>query len=110
MYTPKGDKFVFKAGGDIVAVDLTKLGAEAVHADVIVPNAYLISVAWKTPDAYYRKGSSIWATNVDTKVAREVCKLPFGMRNVVVNADETLIFSSGLAPEATRRSRSLRSP
>jgi oligogalacturonide lyase len=110
MYTPKGDKFVFNAGGDIVTADLTKLGTEAVHAELIVPDAYLISVAWKRPDAYYRRDSSLWATNVDTKVAREVCRLPANMRNVVVNADETLVFSSGFAPEAPQKVAELKLP
>ena len=110
MYTPKGDKFVLNAEGNIVAVDLNKLGTEPVHAEVIVPDAYLTSVAWKTPDAYYRRGGSLWATNVDTKVAREVCKLPTTMRNVVVNADETLVFSSGFAPEAPQKVAELHIP
>jgi oligogalacturonide lyase len=110
MYTPKGDKFVFNAGRNIVAVDLTKLGTEPVQADVVVPDAFLISVAWKTPDAYYRKGGSLWATNVETKSAREVCKLPSGMRNVVVNAEETLVFSSGFAPEAAQKVAELKIP
>ena len=110
MYTPTGDKFVFNAEGNIVAVDLTKLGTEPVHSEVVVPDAYLISMAWKTPDAYYRKGGSLWATNVDTKVAREVCKLPANVRNVVVNADETLVFSSGFAPEAPQKVAELKLP
>ena len=103
MYTPKGDKFVFNAGRNIVAIDLTKLGTEPIQAEIVVPDANLISVAWKTPDAYYRKEDSLWATNVETKVAREVCKLPLGMRTVVVNADETLLFSIVAAPTRRRK-------
>jgi oligogalacturonide lyase len=110
MYTPQGDKFAFNAGRDIVAVDLTTLGAEPVHAEVVVPEANLIAVAWKTPDAYYRKEDSLWATNVETKAAREVCKLPLGMRTAVVNADETLIFSIVPDSEARQKVADLKIP
>ncbi len=110
MYTPKGDKFVFNAGRDIVAIDLTKLGAEPVQAEVVASDAFLISVAWKSSDAYYRKGGSLWATNVQTKDAREVCKLPLGMRTVVVNADETLLFSIVAAADAKQKIADLKIP
>jgi oligogalacturonide lyase len=110
MYTPKGDKFVFDAGRDIVAIDLTKLGAEPVQAEVVASDAFLISVAWKSSDAYYRKGGSLWATNVETKDAREVCKLPLGMRTVVVNADETLLFSIVAAADVKQKIADLKIP
>src|SRR5438874_13669518 len=54
-YTPKGDKLIFDTRAGIVAVEITKLGKEPVKAEVVVPEARAISVAWRTPDVYYRK-------------------------------------------------------
>src|SRR5262245_27176150 len=77
--TPKGDKLVFDTRAGIVAIDLSKLGKEPVKAELVVPEARTISVAWRTPDVYYRKGAenlvgaqrresgTLYATNVETK-------------------------------------------
>src|SRR6476661_1326172 len=85
-YTPKGDKLVFDTRAGIVAVDLTKLGKEPVAPELVVPEARAISVAWRTPDVYYRKGGdnlpgaqrreggTLYATNVETKETRELTK------------------------------------
>lgn len=93
-YTPKGDRFVFDTKAGIVAVDLTKLGREPVRAEVVVPGARAVSVAWRTPDVYYRKDGALYATNLDTKQARKVA----AARGSVVNADETLVV--GVEPDA----------
>src|SRR6185369_8848821 len=86
-YTPKGDKLVFDTKAGIVAIDLTKLGKEPVKAELIVPEARAISVAWRTPDVYYRKSGTLSATNIETKKTRELTTT----RGTVVNADETLV-------------------
>src|SRR5947208_2529891 len=62
VYTPKGDKLVFDTRAGIVVVDISKLGRELVgiahptsapvKAEVVVPEARAISVAWRTPDVY----------------------------------------------------------
>src|SRR5262249_51362446 len=52
---------------------------------------------------YYIKGSSLYATHVDTKQTREIAKLPAGLggaSGLAVNADETLIASTGNDPKA----------
>ena len=49
-YTPRGDKLIFDTRAGIVAIDLTKLGQEPVHPELIVPDARAISTAWRTPD------------------------------------------------------------
>src|SRR5438477_12712322 len=54
-YTPKGDKLIFDTPAGIAAIDLTKLGKEPVQAEVVVPGARAISMAFRTPDVYYRK-------------------------------------------------------
>src|SRR6186997_384632 len=71
-YTPKGDKLVFDTRAGIVAIDLTKLGKEPVQAELIVPGGRAISVAWRTPDVYYRKDGVLMATNIETKATREI--------------------------------------
>jgi oligogalacturonide lyase len=93
-YTPKGDKLVFDTKAGIVAVDLTKLGKEPVKAELVVPGARALSVAWRTPDVYYRQAGALYAANVETKQTRKLTEA----RGTVVNADETLVV--GFAPDA----------
>lgn len=92
-YTPKGDKLVFDTKAGIAAVDLTRLGKEPVRPEVVVPGARAVSVAWRTPDVYYRKDGALYATNLDTKATRKVTDA----RGSVVNADESLVV--GVAPD-----------
>src|SRR5947209_2438171 len=54
-YTPKGDKLIFDTRAGIAAIDLTQLGKEPVKAEVVVPGARAIGMAFRTPDVYYRK-------------------------------------------------------
>ncbi len=105
-YTPKGDKFVFNTSAGIAAVDLTKLGKEPVAAEVVVPGARALAVAWRTPDAYYLKSGALWATNLETKVTRKVTE----SRGTVVNADETLVIGVENDPEAPAKVKELGLP
>jgi oligogalacturonide lyase len=105
-YTPKGDKLVFDTKAGIVAIDVTKFGKEAVKAELVVPDARTISVAWRTPDVYYRKDGTLYATNVETKVTRELAKT----RGSVVNADETLLVGFESDPEAPAKVKELGLP
>src|SRR3954471_10187078 len=78
-YTPKGDKLIFDTRAGIAVVDISKLGQEPVQAEIVVPGARTISVAFRTPDVYYRKppenaggqqrrdSGPLFATNVETK-------------------------------------------
>jgi oligogalacturonide lyase len=105
-YTPKGDKLVFDTKAGIVAIDVTKFGKEAVKAELVVPDARTISVAWRTPDVYYRKDGTLYATNVETKATRELTKT----RGSVVNADETLLVGFETDPEAPAKVKELGLP
>src|SRR5437868_9904588 len=58
-YTPKGDKLIFDTRAGIAAIELTKLGKEPVKAEVVVPGARAIGMAFRTPDVYYRKSGSL---------------------------------------------------
>jgi oligogalacturonide lyase len=107
-YTPQGDKLVFDTRAGIAVVDLTKLGQEPVQAEVVVPEARAISVAWRTPDVYYRKNAALWAANVETKATREVAVM--SARSSVINADETLVVGFENDPEAAAKVKELNLP
>jgi oligogalacturonide lyase len=107
-YTPKGDKLVFDTRAGIVAVDVTKLGREPAKTELVAPGARAISVAWRTPDVYYRKDGALWAANIETKVAREVTKT--AARSAVINADETLMIGFENDPEAAAKVKELDLP
>jgi oligogalacturonide lyase len=105
-YTPKGDRLVFDTKTGIVAVDLTKLGKEPVQPEVVVPGGRAVSVAWRTPDVYYRKEGALYATNLETKQARKVATA----RGTVVNADETLVVGFENDPDAPAKVKELELP
>lgn len=105
-YTPKGDKLIFDTKAGIAVIDIANLGKERVHAEVIVPDARAISVAWQTPDVYYRKNGTLMATNIETKATREITTL----RGSVMNADETLLVGFENDPEAPAKVKELGLP
>ncbi|HEV3142300.1 MAG TPA: oligogalacturonate lyase family protein [Gemmataceae bacterium] len=105
-YTPKGDKFIFNTHSGIAVVDLTKLGTEAMRAEVVVPGARAIAVAFRTPDVYYFKSGALWAMNLETKIERRIAT----GRATVVNADESLVFRIEQDAEAPARVRELGLP
>jgi oligogalacturonide lyase len=110
-YTPKGDKLIFDTRAGIAAVDLTKLGKEPVKPEIVVPGARAISMAFRTPDVYYRKGgfmagSPLMATNIETKETRELTTA----RGSVVNADETLLIGFENDPDAPAKVKELNLP
>jgi len=105
-YTPKGDKLIIDTRAGIAVIDLTRLGQEPVKAEVVVPEARAISMAWRTPDVYYRKSGTLYATNVETKETREVTKA----RSSVVNADETLVVGFESDPDAAAKVKELGLP
>jgi oligogalacturonide lyase len=95
-YTPKGDKLIFDTRAGIAAIDLTKLSKATVQPELVVPGARAISMAWQTPDVYYRKDGKLYATNVQTRQTRELT----AARGSVVNADETLLIGIEYDPDA----------
>src|SRR5262249_28509790 len=105
-YTPKGDKFVFNTTAGIAVVDLTKLGKEAIKAEVVLPNARATGTSFKTPDVYYVKSGALHAFSLETKESRKVADT----RGTVVNADETLVISIQQDPEAPAKVKELGLP
>lgn len=107
-YTPQGDKLVFDTKAGIVAIDVTKLGQEPVKPELIVPDARVISVAWRTPDVYYRKDGKLMAANIHTKATREITTM--ASRSAVINADETFVIAFENDPEAPAKVKELGLP
>lgn len=105
-YTPQGDKLIFDTKAGIAAIDITKLGKEPVKAELVVPDARAISVAWRTPDVYYRKNGTLMATNIETKATREIT----AARGSVINADETLLVGFENDPDAPAKVKELGLP
>jgi oligogalacturonide lyase len=105
-YTPKGDKLIFDTKAGIAAIDLTKLGQGPIKAEVVVPGARAIGMAWRTPDVYYRKSGALYATNLETKETRKVA----AAGGTVVNADETLVIGSVYDADAAAKVKELGLP
>jgi oligogalacturonide lyase len=103
-FTAKGDKLVVSIKGGLATIDLTNLGVKPCTIEPIVTgNTKTPTVGGKSRQVYYVKGNSIYATHVDTKETREIAKLPAGLggaSGLAVNADETLLASTGNDPKA----------
>jgi oligogalacturonide lyase len=89
--------------GGLAVIDLTTLGVKPPRVERIVEgNARTPIVGKKTRQVFYVKGNSIYATHLDTKATREIVKLPTGYSGasgLALNADETLLASSGNDPK-----------
>jgi oligogalacturonide lyase len=105
-YTPKGDKFIFNTKDGIAVIDLTRLGKGPVKAEVVVPGARAIAMAWRTPDVYYFKSGALHATNLETRVTRKLA----ATRGTVVNADETLVIGVAYDADAGAKVKELGLP
>jgi oligogalacturonide lyase len=109
-YTSEGDKMVITTPDGIATVNLTTR-----HLDLVVSNLQYfggsssgLEVGRKTRTVYYSRRvdtqTVVYATHLDTKVSREIAKLPFRGTFGGVNADETKLV--GACSE--RRERSAR--
>jgi len=103
-YTDKGDKLIVSTRDGFAAIDLTTLGTAPPKIELIVQGkGGSPIVGKKTRQLFYYKGGTIYATHIDTKVTREIAKLPngyTGASGLAINADETLLASTGRDPEA----------
>jgi len=85
-YTAAGDKLIITTPEGIATVDL-KTRAIALVAPGKVR---LITVGRKTRQVYFMKDGDIYATQIDTRVTRRICKGPPHGGVATLNADETL--------------------
>ena len=103
-FSEKGDKLVVTAKGGLATIDLTTLGDKPCKVEQIVEGrARSAIVGKKSRQVYYLQGGSVYATHLDTKATRKVADLPAGLSGasgLALNADETLLASSGNDPQA----------
>ncbi|HEY0457112.1 MAG TPA: oligogalacturonate lyase [Verrucomicrobiae bacterium] len=96
-YTPEGDKLLISTPSGLSTVNLTNYAI-----DLVVPRGAYggggssgVEVGRKSRHVYYSArgttGTVIRATHLDTKVTRDVVRLPFNAAFSGVNADETLV-------------------
>src|SRR5215207_2290097 len=94
-YTPDGSKMVMTTPTGLSAVNLKTRAVEK----VVEGRVSILIVGKRTGQVYYTKfardagrfSATVYATDLDTKVTREVAKLPPGVSVASVNADETLL-------------------
>ena len=103
-FTENGDKLVVSTKGGLATIDITTLGVAPCKIEKIVDGAARSpTVGGKSRHVYYARGSSLYATHVDTKETRKIVELPAGLgaaSGLAVNADETLLASTGSDPQA----------
>ena len=97
-YTPEGDKLIFDTRAGIVAVDLTKLGAQPPQPELIVPGGRTMDFARRSREVYFRRGRELCAANVDTKTVRVVAT---DTRATDINCDETFVVGTTTAEDPT---------
>jgi len=88
-FTPDGKKMVFTSPSGISMVNLQ---THAVEKIVEGPRLHVIMVGHKTGQIYYGgTNRTIYAIDPNTKIVRQIARLPRGQQVATVNADETLL-------------------
>jgi len=94
-YTPEGEKLIITTPTGLSAINLKTRAIEK----IVEGRVSVIIVGRKTGQVYYTKSVrnnnslivTVYATDLNTKVTREIVKLPPGTSVSAVNADETLL-------------------
>jgi Oligogalacturonate lyase len=99
-YTPDGAKLIITTPTGLSTIDLKTRAIER----VVEGRVNLIMTGRKTGHAYYVRMGTVYAVDLDTKVSREVARLPPRGSIATVNADETLLagtITEGTVPGAS---------
>jgi oligogalacturonide lyase len=86
-YTPDGSKLIITTPTGLSTIDLQTRKIEK----VVDGRVNVIITGRKTGQVYYAKQGVVYATDLNTRVTREVAKLPPRTSVASVNADETLL-------------------
>jgi len=86
-YTPDGSKLIITTPTGLSTINLKTRAIEK----VVDGRVNVIVTGRKSGDIYYIKAGTVYATDLNTKQAREVAKLPPRTSIASVNADETLL-------------------
>jgi oligogalacturonide lyase len=96
-YTADGTKLIITTPTGLSTVNLKTHAIEK----VVEGRVNLIMTGRKTGHAYYVKAGTVYALDLDTKVSREIAKVPPRGSVATINADETLLagtITEGNAP------------
>jgi oligogalacturonide lyase len=99
-YTPDGAKLIVTTPTGLSTIHLKTRAIER----VVEGRVNLIMTGRKTGQAYYVRMGTVYAVDLDTKVSREVARLPPRGSIATVNADETLLagtITEGTVPGAS---------
>src|SRR5580658_1591551 len=86
-FTPDNKRLVYSSRTGIYTMDL----ATRETKQVVEGGARLVEVGHKAASVYYTRAGSIFTTDIDSGITREIAKLPPRGSISTVNADETLI-------------------
>jgi oligogalacturonide lyase len=92
-YTASGDKMVVSTRQGLATLNLRTRQIEP----LVDGRAGQVIVGKRTRQAFYIRDGSVYATHLDTRVTRQITKLPAEIRGgsgLAVNADETLLAGS----------------
>ena len=89
-YTTEGDKLIMTSPTGIYTFNFKTREIEK----VVDGKVNVIVVGRKTRQVYYTKNGIIYATNLDTRITKEIVKLPFRGGVSSLNADETLLLGA----------------
>ena len=98
-YTPDGRKLIITTPTGLATIDLTTRAI----TKVVDGRVNLIMTGRKTGQAYYVRANAVFAVDLETKISREIAKVPSGGSVATVNADETLLagtITEGSVPAA----------
>lgn len=107
-YTPDGEKLIITTPTGLSTINLKTRAIEK----VVEGRVNVIITGRKTGQVYYVKDRTVYATDLNTKVTREIAKLPPRVSIATVNADETLLGGSitEAAPPPAQATRPAASP
>ncbi len=86
-YTADGKKLIYTTPNGISVFNLETRATKV----VVTGNVKVIVTGHKTQNVYYLKGDTIFSTDADSGVTREIAKVPARSSVVTVNADETML-------------------
>jgi oligogalacturonide lyase len=99
QYTADGNKLLVTMRDGLGTIDLRQLGKGPTPIEQISEGrAGSPIVGRKSRQAFYSRDGGLWGTHLDTKITREIVKLPLGFSGasgLAINADETLLASTG---------------
>ena len=103
-YSADGRKLVLSTPGGLATVNLETRALE----QVVPGRVGVLVTGRKSGQVYYTRDGTVFATDLDSKVTREVAKIPPGAGrggNITVNADETEIVGIAGDPEGSAAPR-----